>query len=264
MSEAEFNLGTVIDDAKKVVLDPVGFYKEMPRTGGFANPLIFVAVMAFVSGVLLALLGLIGLTKFNPMFGGHVSLAMIIVLPIGAVIGSFIGAAIIFVIWKLMGSEQNYQVAYRCLAYSAAILPVVSVLSVIPYIASIVRILWSFFLIYIASIHVHALKDSTAKIVFGVLAAIFVIVGINSERAARNFQKKWGNFGQNLERQLEKDYKEGSLGKALENLENVDEMTPEEAGEQFGEFLKGMQEFAEGMEKAAEEAEAEAEANKKE
>ena len=36
-----FDFGTVIDDAKKVITDPIAFYRSMPTTGGYANPLIF-------------------------------------------------------------------------------------------------------------------------------------------------------------------------------------------------------------------------------
>lgn len=34
--EPSFNLATVIEDAKKVIANPVGFYREMPTTGGYA------------------------------------------------------------------------------------------------------------------------------------------------------------------------------------------------------------------------------------
>jgi uncharacterized membrane protein YdjX (TVP38/TMEM64 family) len=36
----------------------------------------------------------------------------IIFMPIAVAIGSFIGAAILFVIWKLMGSQEDYETAY--------------------------------------------------------------------------------------------------------------------------------------------------------
>lgn len=172
---------------------------------------------------------------------------MLILVPIFAVIGSFIGGAILYVIWKLIGSEKNFETAYRCVAYSFAIGPIIAVISIIPYVAGIIKSLWGFFLLYAASIEVHKLKEATAKIVFGVLAAIVVITGITTERATR----KWVNWAE----EVEKSYEDGSIGEAVKELENMGEMTPEEAGRKMGEFLKGMEEFSKGLEDSVKEAE---------
>ena len=40
-----FNFGTVIAQAQQVITDPSGFYRAMPRTGGYSEPLIFALVM---------------------------------------------------------------------------------------------------------------------------------------------------------------------------------------------------------------------------
>lgn len=231
-SNSAFNLGTVIEDAKKIITSPISFYKSMAKTGGYAEPLIFAIVMAVITGIIFAVFSLVGF-GFNPMFGGAAALSAIIFMPIFAVIGAFIGGAILFVIWKLMGSQQNYEVAVRCVAYTFAIMPVIAVISFIPYIANIIQKLWGAYLMYIASVHVHDIKDSLAKIVFGILAALSILIGIGGESASRNF-----------ENHIEK------LAK-YENLENLEDMTPEQAGEQFGKFLKGMEEFQKGLEKSA-------------
>jgi len=252
MSESSFNLGTVIEDAKKVITNPIGFYREMPTSGGYANPLIFVVVVAAITGVITAILSLIGLGMPDAVAGG-MALGAIIFFPIISIIASFIGAAILFVIWKLMGSEKNYETAYRCVAYAFAIFPITVILSIIPYLEPIVRALWSCFLFYTASVEVHKLKASTAKVVFGILAALGLLFGVSSEHTARNLSKTWGNLGE----QIEKNYDAGSIGKAIENLENVEDMTPEEAGKQFGEFLKGMEQFSKGLEESVKEQQAE-------
>ncbi|MBX2849803.1 MAG: YIP1 family protein [Acidiferrobacterales bacterium] len=242
-SEPAFNFATVIDDAKKVITNPIGFYREMPTTGGYANPLIFVVVMAAITGLIAAITSLIGLG--NAMVAGGMAIASIIILPIFAVIGSFIGAAIMFVIWKLMGSEKNYEAAYRCVAYSFAIGPVVAVLSIIPYLGTIIRSLWTTFLLYAASIEVHKLKAATAKIVFGILAALFVLVGVSSERTARALQDYTDRVSEAT----------ADLPSSLQNLENLEDMTAEEAGKAAGEFLKGLEEFSKGLEESINEAE---------
>jgi len=250
MSDSTFNLGTVIDDAKKVITNPVDFYRNMPTEGGYADPLIFVAVMGAVTGLLTTIFSLVGLGVPGGMIGGFALMA-IIMIPIAFVIGSFIGAAIIFVVWKLMGSDKDYETAYRCTAYSFAISPVMAIISIIPYLAGIIKTLWGFFLLYVASIEVHQIKAQTAKIVFGVLTAIFVFVGFGAERSARNIAH-WGD-------RAEKAMSNANVPEMFKDLENMEDMTPEEAGKQVGEFMKGLGAFSKGMEEAIKEAEKEAE-----
>jgi len=133
-----------------------------------------------------------------------------------------------------MGSEKDYEIAYRCMAYSTAMLPVLVILSIIPYLSPIVRAIWTALLMIIASIEVHSLKALTAKIVFGIIGAISLFFGVSSEYAARNIQDMLNNTASNIEN--------SDFFKNLENLDNLEDMTPEEAGEKVGEFLKGLEE----------------------
>ena len=251
MSDSTFNLGTVIDDAKKVITNPVDFYRNMPTEGGFANPLIFVTVMAAITGLMISIFSLVGFGGAGAMMAGGFALAAIIVFPIMAVIVSFIFAAIIFVIWKLMGSDKDYEIAYRCTAYSFAIAPIVMLISLIPYLGGIVKTLWICFLLYIASIEVHQIEAHKAKIVLGVLAAIGILVGFSSERTAR----KYAHWGDRAGRAIAKS----NIPEAFKDLENIEDMTPEEAGRQVGEFMKDLGKFSKGLEDAIEETEKEAE-----
>lgn len=249
-----FNIGTVIEDAKKVITDPIGFYKSMPTTGGYANPVIFVVVMTLATAIIGFLLSAIGIVKFNAIVGGAVTIGMVIFIPIAAVIFSFIAAAIMFVIWKLMGSEKDYETAYRCIAYSSAIGPVIAVISLIPYLANLIKALWGGFLIYTASTEVHKIKNQTAMIVVGILTALNVFIGFGSERTARHWEGKLKGL-ENATEQFEKSAKEGSIGDALQKIESMEDMTPEEAGKQMGEFLKGLEQFSEGLEESVKELE---------
>ncbi|GHA19097.1 hypothetical protein GCM10008090_31090 [Arenicella chitinivorans] len=247
-----FDINSVIADAKKIITDPVGFYRNMPQTGGFVDPILFVVCMGLVTAVIGFVLNIIGLAKFNTMMGGAIGFGMLIGLPIMFVIGSFIGAAILFVIWKLMGSQKNYEVAYRATAYTTALAPIASALSIIPYVAGIVKTLWSCFLLYTASVEVHELKAQTAKIVFGIFAALGVISNVGSEHTVRKYSsmaKKWSS-------EIKHEAREGSIAHSLSELENIEDMTPEEAGKQFGEFIKGMEKFSKGMEESIKEQEA--------
>jgi hypothetical protein len=112
-------------------------------------------------------------------------LSAIILMPIFAVIGSFISAAILFVIWKLMGSSENYETAYRCQSSVTAIYPVVALIAIIPYLGTIIMIGWGALLVIEASVSVHERKRNVAQIVFGILAVLMILSNVASERAAR-------------------------------------------------------------------------------
>ena len=107
MSDSTFNLGTVIEDAKKVITDPVGFYRAMPTEGGYANPLIFVVVMGAITGLMISIFSLIGFGGAGAMMSGGIALAAVIMFPIMSVIGSFIGAAVFFCDLETDGVRQR-------------------------------------------------------------------------------------------------------------------------------------------------------------
>ena len=215
----KFDINTVIATAKAVITKPAEYYRGMPKSGGLTEPLIFVVVMAAAMGIITAVLSLFGSTA-----GGLLSMgfAAIIIAPISALIGVFIGAAILFVIWKLMGSEENYETAFRCLAAVTAIYPIVAVVSIIPYLGTIVAVVWATYLIIEASVAVHGRDRKTATIVFGIIGALMLLSNLASERAARNLEHRMGD---------------------MESMfEDYEDVPPEEIGKRMGEVLKGMQE----------------------
>lgn len=126
-----------------------------------------------------------------------------------------------FVVWKLMGSDKNFETAYRCVAYAGAIYPITAVLGLIPYVGTIVGVTWGMYLMVTASVEMHGLEARKAYIVFGVLGVLGIMFNLNSERDARRAQA-----------QLEE------MGLTKEEMQNK---SPEEIGKMVGEFLKGME-----------------------
>ena len=229
MSESSnFDFAIVIAQIKQIITDPVAFYKNMPKTGGYGEPIIFLLVAAVAGGIVYAGLSIIGLTP-GPNFAG---LGAIIAFPIGGLIGSFIAAGVLFVIWKLMGSPENFETAYRCVAYSFALMPALAVLMILPYLGTILRTLWATWLVIIQSTEVHGRAKKTAQLVFGIIAALMILSGLSSEYATRQAME-----------QVE-EFREG-LNEAQSNaLENLEDMTPEEMGQAAGDFIRGLQEAA--------------------
>lgn len=161
------------DTAWAVIGHPVRFFQAMPKTGGFRAPLQFLFVIAFFDALLVSLSLLIG--------GGPLVLAttvhMLLFTPLAFVVSGFLFSAVLFVFWRLMGSTESYQTAYRVFAYSCGITPVTTLLGLVPYLP-IVSLAWWFGLFAIASIHVHGIHRLKSAAVFAALAlaaAVFVV-----------------------------------------------------------------------------------------
>lgn len=247
MSEKPFDLSKVIDDAKSVITTPLAFYKNMPVSGGYSEPAIFVLVMGFVVGCLNLLFSV-----FAGNFGA--AIGSFLIGPFLIVLFSFVAALIMFVLWKLMGTAHDYETAYRCVAYTMAAQPVMAILGVIPFLGPVIVSLWAIYLIYIASVEVHKVDAKMARIVLGVIALVMVISGIGAQRATTEMAE-WAEQTERELQHVESDAERigramEELGKAAENslpdLEKMEELTPEEQGRAVGEFFKGLQE---GLEK---------------
>ena len=229
-NRAKFDV--ILADFRRILTDPTGFYRQMPHSGGFADPLIFILIMAFAAGLLMAIVSLFGVGFIGALTAGF---AAIITLPIAALISSFIGAAIMFVIWKLMGSSRSYETAYRCICYASAIYPIVVLVGLIPYLGAIVGVAGGIYLLIIASVEVHELPRKSVLIVLGILGGVMLLFNLSSEYAARTLAHKAEKFGQQME----------GIGEQFKDFEN---MTPEEAGKAMGEFFKGINDVAKEME----------------
>jgi hypothetical protein len=213
----------IIDTAKQVIMDPVGFYRGMAKGGGFSDPLVFAVVLGVVTGIVQAILGLVHL---GPTVSAVMALGSIIVMPIMVLIFGFVGAAIVFVIWKVMGSNESYETAYRCGAYASAISPITAVASLIPFVGSLVGLAWMTYLLVMASIEVHKIPAKKAWMVFGIIAAIFALMSLGAQAGARKAQRGMADFQKEM------------------GMTPGKEMTPEEAGKAAATFMKAMQEQA--------------------
>ena len=213
----------IIDTAKQVIVNPAGFYRGMAKSGGFGAPLTFAVVLGVVTGLVQAVLGIVHL---GPAVSVAMALGSIVIMPIMVLIFGFVGAAIVFVVWKLMGSNESYETAYRCGAYASAISPITAVASLIPGVGSLVGLGWMTYLLVMASIEVHKIPAKKAWLVFGIIAGIFALMTLGAQAGARKAQRSMAEFQKEIG---------ATAGK---------EMTPEEAGKAAATFLKAMQDQA--------------------
>jgi hypothetical protein len=212
-----FDFNKIKQQAQTIILQPSVFFKAMPKSGGFVEPMVFIASMAVLVGVINAIPLLT--TSIGAAIG--MLIVTIIVTPLIAFIGALIG----FVVWKMMGSQQDYETAYRCVAYAAAVSPITALVGLIPYLGVLLTAAISFYYTVIITVEVHAIARKRAQIVFGILFALFALIGFSGEIAARRMA--------------------GGLAAYEQQIESG-EMTPEEAGEMLGRFMRGVEEGARG------------------
>ena len=244
MDPKDINFAAMPQTAINVVTKPAEFFQGMPKTGGFLEPLVFAVVMGVIVGIIQAIIGFIGLGPGGGYGGAGMSgFGMIIFMPIAVAIGSFIGAAILFVIWKLMGSQENYETAYRCGAYLMALAPITTILSAVPYAGGLVSMAIFTFYIVTASVHVHNLPSQKAWLVFGIIGVILALMGVFAEHKARNLgseMEKWRQMGEEY-RQSAEDMAGQFKGKS-----------PDEMRKQAEEMAKQFKEQAEEAKRQAE------------
>ena len=178
-----------IETWKEVMQSPSDFYREMPKTGGYTDPLTFAAISfiiyAFLAAILTVLFGpgmymgwMHGGTyggMYEGMFGssrglGFFTILMtVIITPIAGIISLFIEAAILYIIYKILGGIGSYEGTVRFISYATAVM----VLSWIPIIGWIVGI-YEIYLYIVGGIYVHDI--SMAKSVIAILLPTLLII----------------------------------------------------------------------------------------
>jgi len=214
---------SILPNAIAVITRPVDFYRQMAKKGGFAAPLVFMVACGVAGGLVKAILFAVGL---GAGVGAGVALASIVIMPAFIAIGGFIGAAVVFVVWKILGSNEDYETAYRCMAYSGAITPITTLVQAVPYLGIIVSLAWGTYLIVCASTEVHGISAGKAWITFGIIAAILALISISAEWTGRMMTER-GGFNQQMQK----------MGEQM----NSGKMSSEDAGKMVGQFMKGLE-----------------------
>ncbi|MEI6609165.1 MAG: YIP1 family protein [Deltaproteobacteria bacterium] len=179
--------------AVRIIVAPADSFRKMPKKGGFLEPLVFAGVTGLTASIIHAILSLLGFGYGGqPQSGWAWILLSIIFIPIVLNVCTFIGAAIVFFFWKLIGSKQNYEVSYRCMAYLMAISPLIAIIAVVPYAGMVLSVVIVTFYIVIASAEVNGIPARRALLVFGIIGIAWIIgigltmLSLNSEYSVRN------------------------------------------------------------------------------
>jgi len=141
---------------KKVITTPSDFFKEMPTSGGYGEPLKFAVVNYIIAGIGWTLISL-GSAFF-----------MILVMPIAGIIGLFISGAILYICFKIVGGSGSYEGTVRMLSYVSA----VNAVAWIPIIGWIVA-LYALYLKIVGGTFVHDI--TTMRSVIAIFIPLIVI-----------------------------------------------------------------------------------------
>jgi hypothetical protein len=149
----------------------VEFFRGILRQGDLINPLIFALICYEVSAILGGLLRLVGIGATNQGFGSF--LVSIILAPIFAAIGLFIGAGILHLLVMLIVGSRNsgFEATLRVVAYSA----VTSLVSWIPYIGGLLS-LYGIYLGIVGIREMHNTSTGKAALVVLIPAAVVLLL----------------------------------------------------------------------------------------
>ena len=173
-------LESFADTVRRVVLQPVGFFAELPRSGSLLNPLIFALICTEISAILGGILRLAGVGEgFLAGYGFQVPenqdfgefIGSIIFAPIGGVIGVFVVAGIGQLVVRLVVGATNsgFGATFRVASYTG----VTSLVSWIPIIGGILAL----YGIYLAVVGIREMHGTTTgKAVIVVLFPVILIL----------------------------------------------------------------------------------------
>lgn len=174
VSSGEFNLsdpvGSFIATVRGVVLNPVGFYRGMQKSGDFINPLVFALICVLVASVIGGIIGALFSVAVGSQGVGGALVGFVVGIIrdlIIAVIGLFVGAGILHLlaILFLRPNHAGYEATFRVGAYAY----VVYLVSWIP----IIGWLLSLYSIYLAIVGIREVHNTTTG-----KAALIVLIPV--------------------------------------------------------------------------------------
>ena len=183
-----YSPGSLFSNAIALVKDPAGFFSQLDPEAGIGGGVLNVILWALISALISLVMTLAGSGGGAPM-AKIMAISGLIMVPIVAVVLSFIGAAIFHVLCKIMGGTARYAGSYNVLAGIIALAPVSAILHAVhPIFGPLPIQLYGLYLSVLAAWAVHAVPKKRAWIVFGLLTFIGIGSQIALSIAARRLQ----------------------------------------------------------------------------
>ena len=184
-SGADYDLSNPVesfaDVVRRVVLQPVGFFAELPRRGSLLNPLVFALICTEIAAILGGILSLAGVGEaFVTGYGFQVPenqglgefIGSVVFAPMGGAIGVFVVAGIAHLLVRLVVGANNagFGATFRVAAYTS----VTSLVSWIPFVGGLLAL----YGIYLAVVGIREMHNTTTgkALVVVVLPVIVIVV----------------------------------------------------------------------------------------
>ncbi len=200
MKKQQMDFAAMPRTAVEVVTSPAAFFREMPKTGGFVEPVAFLLVLSAATAVVNAVLGLLGLI---PFLSAGMAIAGIVLLPAVMLVAGFIWAGIVFAVWKAIGSAEPFETSYRCVAYLTALMPVTAIINLVPYAGFVIVIAGMTWYYVIASVETHKVPAQKAWIAFGIIGAVMLLMGITADIASRSARHSLEGKSQEMQQDMD-------------------------------------------------------------
>lgn len=190
MSNKDFDFMKILNESRETLLNPKSYFPSMSLSGGMMEPLIKAIFYGIIAGLFTLLWSIFGLTAAG---SGALQSAVGIMALIGsvfaAVIGVFIGGAIMLLISSLCGGNKEYEANLRVAAAVMVIYPINTFFSflyrinpTLGLLVSLAITFYSIYMIYEAIISALKGKESSAKIVMIVLVVLALLGSWGSRR----------------------------------------------------------------------------------
>lgn len=174
-----FSFKGFLKDQIDVIIRPAAFFAGGRRT--LSTSVKFSALSAAIA----MLMNVVA----SRMFAGSVigaidfgmSLAMVVAGPLIAVSASFLIAAPLHLLWRILGSKSGFPDSYKCVAYAMGLMPPTVILYYIPTFGLAVAVFWWTCLMWTASVKAHKIAPFTALIIWTLIGAPIAIVALNSQ-----------------------------------------------------------------------------------
>jgi hypothetical protein len=163
---------------RRLVLEPVAFFRGMNRQGDFVNPLVFAIICWEISAIIGGFLGVLGsLVGLGARGVGEAIvsfLASLILTPIFAVVALFIGAGIIHLLVVLIARPMStgFETTFRVIAYSN----VTSLITWVPILGALVGSIWSIVLLVLGVREGHATSTGKAAVIVLIPVAVVLFI----------------------------------------------------------------------------------------
>jgi hypothetical protein len=158
-------------------------------------------VMGLLSGIVSAVYAVVGLGAVGGIAGGALGavagFGAVITTPIFAVVGVFVGGAIVHVIGLVAGGKGSYEQSARVAAYAGAVMPIGALLGFHPLVRMLPG-LYGLYLVAVGLIAIHAADRKRTYTVVGILAALLVLLSVMAMFAVRAARQ----LGSELQTQL--------------------------------------------------------------